>query len=177
MSTRTLAAAPAPPQPATHGAAPLGELHYHRLLVAIDGSAHSDLALAAAVTVARRDHAAITIICVAPDLAAEVARWPWAAPCSPGLQSEIDESALATLRTAVDRIPEDIPVTKVFRRGKAGPEIVRHVAESTYDAVLVGARGAGGVRGLVGSVSRYVLQHAGTTVFTAHAPPETEGAL
>jgi nucleotide-binding universal stress UspA family protein len=162
----TLAAPTAP--------APLGELHYHRLLVAIDGSVHSELALAAAVTTARRDHAALTIICVAPDMAAEVARWPWAAPCPGDLQAEADEHALGTLSQAVERIPEDMPVTKIFRRGKAGPEIVRHAAESNYDAVLMGARGAGGVRGLVGSVSRHVLQHANTTVFTAHAPPDDD---
>jgi nucleotide-binding universal stress UspA family protein len=153
-------------------AAPFGELHYHRVLVAIDGSTHADLALAATVTTARRDHAAVTIISVAPDLVAEVARWPWASPCPANLQTETDAVALETLRTAVERIPPDIPVTKVFRRGKAGPEIVRHAAESNYDAILMGARGAGGVAGLIGSVSRYVLHHADTTVFTAHAPPE-----
>ena len=37
---------------------PIGELRFHRLLVAIDGSKSSELALAAAVTVARRDNAA-----------------------------------------------------------------------------------------------------------------------
>jgi nucleotide-binding universal stress UspA family protein len=154
----------------------LGELHYHRLLVAIDGSMHSDLALAAAVTTARRDHAAMTIISVAPDVVAEVSRWPWAAPCPPDIQADIDQTALDTLRAAVDRIPPEIPVTKVFRRGKAGPAIIEHAKESNYDAILMGARGAGGVGGLIGSVSRYVLQHADTTVFTAHAPPEDPGA-
>jgi nucleotide-binding universal stress UspA family protein len=157
-------------------AAPLGELHYHRLLVAIDGSAHSELALAAAVTVARRDNAAITLISVAPDISAEVARWSWAAPCPQDFQTEVDDQTLATLRNAVDRVPEDIPVTKIFRRGKAGREITKAAAESTYDAILMGARGAGGITGLIGSVSRYVLQHANTTVFTAHAPPEVTTA-
>ena len=163
MSGPTLVTEPVAP--------PLGELHYHRLLVAVDGSTHSELALAAAVTAARRDHAAITLICVAPDISAEVARWSWAAPCPHDLQKEVDDQALATLSDAVDRVPEDIPVTKIFRRGKAGREITRAATESSYDAILMGARGAGGIAGLIGSVSRYVLQHATTTVFTAHAPP------
>jgi nucleotide-binding universal stress UspA family protein len=152
----------------------LGELHYHRLLVAIDGSAHSDLALAAGVTVALRDHAAITIISVAPDMAVEAGRWAWATATPQDLQTDADDNALATLQSAVDLIPEDIPVTKIFRRGKAGPQIARAATESNYDAILMGARGAGGITGLMGSVSRYVLQHAKTTVFTAHAPPEDD---
>jgi nucleotide-binding universal stress UspA family protein len=153
---------------------PFGELHYHRLLVAIDGSEHSDLALAAAVTVALRDHAAVTIITVVPDLAVEASRWAWATASPQDLQTDADAHALATLQHAVDRIPEDIPVTKIFRRGKAGQEIARAAAESNYDAILMGARGAGGITGLIGSVSRYVLQHANTTVFTAHAAPEDD---
>jgi nucleotide-binding universal stress UspA family protein len=153
----------------------LGELHYHRLLVAIDGSTHSDLALAAAVTVGLRDHAAITIISVAPDMAVEVSRWAWATATPQDLQTDADNQALATLQAAVDQIPEDIPVTKIFRRGKPGREIAKAATESSYDAILMGARGAGGISGLMGSVSRHVLQHASTTVFTAHAPPEDSG--
>jgi nucleotide-binding universal stress UspA family protein len=41
---------------------------------------------------------------------------------------------------------------------------------STYDAILVGARGVGRVRGMMGSVSQYVLHHSGVAVFVAHAP-------
>ncbi len=39
----------------------LSELSFHRLPVAVDGSEHADLALAAAITAAGRDHAAITL--------------------------------------------------------------------------------------------------------------------
>ena len=169
-----MSSVPQPPQPPEGTPEPFGELHYHRLLVAVDGSRHSDLALAAGAAAARRDHAALTVICVAPDLVAEIARWPWPTPAPPNLQENVDRTTEETLRAAVERIPEDIPVTTVFRRGKPGPEIVAHAAESDYDAIVLGARGVGGVGAMFGSVSRYVAQHADTTVFTAHAPQDDD---
>jgi nucleotide-binding universal stress UspA family protein len=61
-------------------------------------------------------------------------------------------------------------VTKQLRHGKAGPEIVAEARAHDYDAILVGARGVGRVGALIGSVSSYVLHHADTAVFVAHAP-------
>ena len=152
---------------------PLGELHYRRLLVAVDGSDSAELALAAAVTVARRDNAVLTLISVAPDVVAEAARWPsWAGAYGAPDQEAADAEAERTLRESADRVPDDIGVTRVFRRGKAGPEIVGHAAELPYDAIMMGARGVGRVGALVGSVSSYVMRHADTPVFVAHAPTD-----
>jgi nucleotide-binding universal stress UspA family protein len=150
--------------------AELGELHFHRLLVAVDGSDNADLALSAAVTAARRDHASVTVIAVATDLAMESARWAWAPACPEGLQQEADEGVQRILEEAVKRIPPDVPVTTLFRRGRAGEEIVKQAAAADYDAVLLGARGVGRVGTLMGSVSNHVLHHADTAVFVAHAP-------
>jgi len=150
--------------------APLGDLRYRRLLVAIDGSANSELALAAAVTAAHRDNAAITLLCVVPDVAAESARWAWAPKPPEEIQADADAAAERSLREAVERIPVDIPVTKLIRHGRAGPEIVAQASESDYDAILMGARGVGRVRALIGSVSQHVLHHAELPVFVAHAP-------
>jgi nucleotide-binding universal stress UspA family protein len=156
------------PQPAST----LGELHFHRLLVAVDGSRTADLALSAAVTAARRDHAAITLLAVVPDIVAESRGHFWVAgsPDPAVLQQEADAEAQRMLRETVERIPADIPVTTVMRHGRAGPEIVAQADEHDYDAILLGARGLGRVGTLIGSVSAYVLRHAGTSVFVAHAP-------
>jgi nucleotide-binding universal stress UspA family protein len=150
---------------------PLGELRYRRLLVAIDGSQNADLALSAAVTAARRDAASLTLIAVAPDVIAGASRWP----PSPVVatrppQEEVDAEAERLLREAVDRIPAEIPVTRLLRRGKPGPEIVAEARSGDYDAILLGARGVGRIGALIGSVSQYVLHHADTAVFVAHAP-------
>jgi nucleotide-binding universal stress UspA family protein len=150
--------------------APLGELHLHRLLVAIDGSNTADLALSAAVTAARRDHAAITLLAVTPDFVAESHNWLTGSPDPNALQEEADAEAQRLLAETVERIPADIPVTKCLRHGRAGPEIVAKSREADYDAILLGARGVGRVGALVGSVSSYVMHHADTAVFVAHAP-------
>ena len=148
----------------------LEELHLHRLLVAVDGSNTAELALSAAVTAARRDNAAITLLAVTPDFAAESRSWIAGSPDPNQLQREADEEAHRLLTETVERIPADIPVTKQLRHGKAGPEIVAEARAHDYDAILLGARGVGRVGALIGSVSSYVLHHADIAVFVAHAP-------
>src|SRR4051794_1077109 len=148
----------------------LGELHFHRLLVAGDGSQTADLALSAAVTAARRDNAAITLLAVMPDILTESRRWIAGAPDPRALQDAADSEMQRMLSGTVERIPTDIPVTTVLRHGKPGPEIVAQADEHDYDAILLGARGVGRVGALMGSVSAYVLRHAGTSVIVAHAP-------
>lgn len=145
---------------------PLGGLHFRHLLVAIDGSPNAELALSAAVVVAERDHAKLTLICVSPE------PWRWGAQTAyaPTLQSELDQEAERTLSDAVKRIPDEIPVTTQIRRGKPGAEIVAAAGAGDYDAVLLGARGLGRIRSMLGSVSNHVLHEAGIAVFIAHAP-------
>ena len=152
---------------------PLGELHLHRLLVAVDGSQTAELALSAAVTAARRDHAAITLLTVLPDYAHESRLWMTGGPDPVALQADADAEAQRLLRTTVERLPDDIPVTTVIRHGKPGPEIVAQAGEQAYDAILLGARGLGRVGALIGSVSGYVMRHATTSVFVAHDPQRT----
>ena len=147
----------------------LEEIRIRRLLVAIDGSDSSTLALRAAITVARRDNAALTLLCVAPDAAHDLGRFAAAAGVPPTSQAELDAEAEKILRRTVELVPEDVPVRTIVRRGRPGPAIVAHAREDTYDAILVGARGVGRVAAIVGSVSAYVLSHADVDVFVAHA--------
>ena len=152
---------------------PCPELRFHRLLVAIDGSAGSELALAAALTIARRDHASLTLLSVASDATADMAGWSAARiGAVPPTQEERDACADKVLRNAVARLPEDVSVRTIVRRGRPGPAIVAEARGGTYDGLLVGARGLGRVGALVGSVSQYVLHHAPIPVFVAHAPRE-----
>ncbi|WP_028067505.1 universal stress protein [Solirubrobacter soli] len=152
-------------------AAVLGELTLHRLLVAIDGSANAELALTAAITAARRDNATITLISVGPDLSTGPAAW--SVPVAGTLdQGSVDEDLCKRLRAVTARIPSDIAVHTLYRRGKPGPEIVKAAKEGDYDAIILGARGVGRVGALMGSVSSHVLHHADIAVFVAHAPKE-----
>src|SRR4051812_30132204 len=154
----------------------LEELHLHRVLVAIDGSASGELALRAVVTVSRRDHAAITLLVVIPDVVAQVTRWPVPGSTDPvALQEQVEREAGELLRNTVDRLPEDIPVTTVLRRGSPGRAICAQAKEhGNYDGILIGARGLGRVGSLLGSVSSYVLHNATTPVFVARARPDAD---
>ena len=149
---------------------PLDELHLHRLLVALDGSPSAELALRAALTAATRDHAAITLLVVVPDMMASASRLGLAGGADPlTLQADADTEAQTYLRSVIERLPESVPVKTLIRRGKPGPEICRHAAEQAdYDAILVGARGLGRVGALTGSVSNYVLHHADAAVIVVH---------
>lgn len=144
------------------------ELHFRRVLVAIDGSSASRLALAAAVAVARRDGAILTVMTVVRDVAADAARWSGALMVPADSQDAADADAERLLRAAVNSLPKDISVRTVLRRGKAGPRIVEEADHGTYDAVFLGARGLGRIAAVVGSVSQFVVHHATTAVFIAH---------
>ena len=107
---------------------------------------------------------------VARDVVAETSRRPATPGCPALSQADADADAECVLRQAVARIPEEIPVTTVVARGRAGPQIVAHARSGAYDAILLGARGVGRVGALAGSVSQYVLRHADVPVLVAHAP-------
>ena len=142
------------------------DLVFRNVLVAVDGSRDAGLALAAAILAVQRSHARMTLLTVAAD----ASRTPGAMAVDPLLQDEVDASAQRHMREALDTVPDDIPVTKLFRHGRPGPEIVAAAKEGNHDVVFVGARGVGRVHALMGSVSQYVLHHARSTVFVAHAP-------
>ena len=148
--------------------APPDTMTFHNVLVAVDGSADAALALAAAILAVQRSHARLTLIAVADD----VMRRPGAIAFDPTLQQKIDETTEKHLRDALEVVPQDIPVTTLFRRGRPGPEIVAAAKEGEHDAILLGARGVGRVHALMGSVSQHVLHHANATVFVAHAKRE-----
>src|ERR1051325_11624697 len=94
--------------------APLADLHFRRLLVAIDGSESAELALAAAVTAARRANGTITLVSVTSDVMSAM-RWPAVAPISPvELQDEVDRETDRLLREAAGRVPDGIPVRRLL---------------------------------------------------------------
>jgi nucleotide-binding universal stress UspA family protein len=148
-------------------------IHFRRLLVAVDGSPHSDLAVAAAVSIALRERALLTLIAVSGDVSTNPG--PWVAYIPPAVaQADNDQIAQRHLDQALALIPEQIGVRTVLARGRPGPAIAQRAASGDYDAVLMGARGLGKVRAAIGSVSQYVMHHAPITVLTAHQPPPVD---
>jgi nucleotide-binding universal stress UspA family protein len=147
---------------------------FHRVLVAIDGSRHADLALAMAIALSERDRSRLTVLTVIPNVT-DGATFAFGASVDPvALQRDADHAAERTMRAALDAVPDDQPVDSVQRRGHAGPEIVAQVKAGNHDAVILGARGLGRIGSMFGSVSQHVLHHAGVAVFIGHLPAADE---
>jgi nucleotide-binding universal stress UspA family protein len=147
---------------------------FRRILVAVDGSRHADLALEMALALADRDHARLTILTVVPNVT-ESAAMSFGAGVDPiALQRDADRGAEKTMRAALEQVPDDQPVESVTRRGHAGPEIVAQVKAGDHDAVILGARGLGRIGSMFGSVSQHVLHHAGIAVFVGHLPSKAD---
>lgn len=147
---------------------------FHRILVAVDGSRHADLALASALAIAERDHARLTVMTVIPNVT-ESAAMAYGAGVDPvAMQGDADRAAEKIIRQALEEIPDDQPVESVQRRGHAGPEIVAQVKAGDHDVVLLGARGVGRIGSMFGSVSQHVLHHSKCAVFVAHLPEDAK---
>jgi nucleotide-binding universal stress UspA family protein len=97
---------------------------------------------------------------------------PWSFAFDPGyaatrnrLRGEAELSLRTLLDGAVDLLPDDLSVTKIFRRGAAGPTIVDEARAGRYDLVVMGSRGRGGIRSmLLGSVSGHVIRASSVPV-------------
>jgi nucleotide-binding universal stress UspA family protein len=140
-----------------------------RLLVAYDGSPHAERALIEAVALARENNSVLTVLTVFSE------PWSWgldsgySAPRAQ-LAEQAESSLRARLDGAVDAVPEDIPVTKIFRRGSAGPTIVDEARAGRYDLVAMGSRGRAGVKSLLlGSVSDHVVRASRIPVLVVRA--------
>jgi nucleotide-binding universal stress UspA family protein len=143
-----------------------------RLLLAFDGSPHAERALCEAIDLGCASNARLTVLTVVPE------HWSWALAAwypvaANGLREEIERSFRNMLDAAVDRVPDRLPVTKVFKRGAAGTTIVDEARNGTYDLIVLGSRGRGCVRSmLLGSVSRHVTLSLSIPVLVVRLPPD-----
>ena len=143
---------------------------FNRLLIAFDNSSHADRALDAAVELAQATNAKITVLVVAPEVYDMVLGY--AAPLADfgDVRGQIDERIRTMLDAAVERVPEDVSVTKVLKRGDAAREILEESDSGNYDLIVMGSRGRGDFRSLLlGSVSHRVLQSSRVPVLVVHA--------
>jgi nucleotide-binding universal stress UspA family protein len=149
---------------------------FHNILVAVDGSAHADRALTEAIDMARASHARLTIITAAGEPRAGT-MMALASGAAAALGPAILREAERILRTAADRVPEDISVTTILTEKPIRQAILKRIAEGHHDLVVMGSRGRGTVRSAVlGSVSHHILHHSPVPVLIVHADEEHDGA-
>jgi nucleotide-binding universal stress UspA family protein len=142
---------------------------FHNILVAVDGSPDSDEALTQAIDLAESEHTRLTLITGVQKLTSVAYIGLTAVPLA-----QIDADALAwaegVLRSARDRVPNDIPVTTILTAHPIRAALIDQIKRGRHDLLVMGSRGRGAVRAtLLGSVSHYVLNHSPVPTLIVHA--------
>jgi nucleotide-binding universal stress UspA family protein len=141
---------------------------FHNILVAVDGSADADEALAHAIDLAESEHTRLTLMTAAAELPATA--YLMAGEETGQLIENAHAQAEAVLRQARERVPADLPVTTVLTDRPIRTALMCQIKEGDHDLVVMGSRGRGAVRAaLLGSVSHYVLHRGRVPVLIVHA--------
>jgi nucleotide-binding universal stress UspA family protein len=141
---------------------------YRNILVAVDGSKESDLALADAIEMAVESNAKLTLVHVCNPPPGVLRSSPAGALAA----AELPEYHSKVLRAAVEKVPQELPVTTLLLDGQPAREIVKAAKQYEHDLIVIGSRGRGrATAALLGSVSHEVLHEAPVPVLVVHARP------
>jgi nucleotide-binding universal stress UspA family protein len=147
---------------------------FHNLLVAVDGSADADQALAQAIDLAQSENARLTLITAVPS-PPPFAYFGASGDAVDTIAHDAEAEAEAILRRAGTQIPGDVSVTTKLTHEAVYTAIIRQIADGHHDLVVMGSRGRGAVRSaLLGSASHYVLHHSPVPVLIVHAEPTSD---
>jgi nucleotide-binding universal stress UspA family protein len=114
---------------------------FRNILVEIDGSAGSEQALRQAIDLADATRGRLGLLSVAPRLCAWYAGAPFAPPVSrEQVDAELVAEAKRDLEAAAAQVPADVPVTKLFARGKPADALVTQALEGMWDLIVIGHR-------------------------------------
>jgi nucleotide-binding universal stress UspA family protein len=150
---------------------------FRNILVLVDGSAHADRALTEAIDLATAERSRLTILTA-------VSRPPYWA-CTPttaagieSLTTDMANEAKATLRAAVDRVPDSLPVTQILTEEPIREALIDRIKSGDHDLVVMGSRGRGALTAsFLGSVSHFALNHSHVPVLIVHTDDEAAAAL
>ena len=149
---------------------------FRNILVAHDGSRHSQQALAEAIDIAQAGHGRLTILTSIRRPPAWANTPATAAACAP-LALDLETESGETLSSAVAQIPESVPVTKILTHEPVRPALLERIASGHHDLLVMGSRGRGALSSsLLGSVSHYALNHSPIPVLIVHAEGDQQPA-
>jgi nucleotide-binding universal stress UspA family protein len=147
---------------------------FHSILVAIDGSADAEQALAQAIDLADSEHARLTLF-TAVAMPPVEAYWGTAGAVAADLARDAETEAETILKVAVARVPDGVSVSTVLSKEPVRHALLHEINSGAHDLVVMGSRGRGAVRSvLLGSVSHYVLHHVAVPMMIVRAEAPTE---
>jgi nucleotide-binding universal stress UspA family protein len=144
---------------------------FHRILVGIDDSEAARGALERAVELVEAGHGRLGLLSSAPR-ATVTAAGPVMLPVNRDqLERELVEWACGNVEEAAKLVPEEIPVTKMVKRGSAWRALLKEAREGDWDLVIVG-QSARRFR-LPARVGEWLNHFSPTTVLVVHedSPP------
>ena len=146
---------------------------YSTIVVPLDGSPFSELALPAAVALARRSDAVLELVHVR-----EPPARGWNAPVpDTGLDDEMERQIQGRVSSLADALTLEpgLRATAVFLGGEVAPVVQAYVAEHGADLVVMTTHGRGGwSRAWLGSVADELVRRATTPLLLVR--PGAEGA-
>jgi nucleotide-binding universal stress UspA family protein len=147
---------------------------FTNILIAVDGSQHSERAVAEAVDLARATGASLTALAAFPDIAPWVYVGGYGAVLPPAGLDDVHAQSRREHERMLDellgRLAADIEVEKVVVQGSPAAAILGQAEKGRHDLIVMGSRGRGELRSLLlGSVSHHVLQASPIPVLVVHA--------
>ena len=91
--------------------------------------------------------------------------------------ADLEKESVDIMRRAVKRVPKDVPVTTIISRKPIRHALTARLKACDYDLLVMGSRGRGALTAsLLGSVSRYALNHCPIPVLIVHADADGKGS-
>jgi nucleotide-binding universal stress UspA family protein len=142
---------------------------FHRILVGIDDSAAARGALERAVELVEAGHGRLGLLSSAPR-ATVASAGPVMLPVNRDqLDRALVEWAQANVEEAAKLVPEEIPVTKLVKRGSAWRALLSEARTGTWDLIIVG-QSARRFR-LPARVGEWLNHFSPTPVLVVHEDP------
>jgi len=147
---------------------------FRNILIAVDGSKHSERAVAEAVDLARMSGASLTAIAATPDIVPWIYVGGYGALTAPVGLDDLHEQGRREHERMLDdvlgRLASEMDVRKVVVQGSPAEAILDQAKTGGHDLIVMGSRGRGELRSLLlGSVSHHVLQASSIPVLVVHA--------
>jgi nucleotide-binding universal stress UspA family protein len=141
---------------------------FHRILVGIDDSPAARGALERAIELVEAGHGRLGLLSAAPKPPPLACAGPVVLPVSrSALESQLLDWAEHNVEEAARLVPEEIPVTKLVKRGRAGRALLDEASTGCWDLVIVG-QAHRPLRPLFARVGEWLNHRSPTAVLVVH---------